>query len=94
MRARTLESDVQIHAMGIHDNPGSKEEIGGPLFSGSLAKLTGGIHATVRSLNDLRPARRALLTDQFVEPQALHHHRLIAFRSDRHAADFDLGLLR
>lgn len=69
LRTLALESDVQMHAIGIHDNPRGKEEMGGPFLLEGLAKLTGGLHTTVRALNDLAPAAAKIgyaLHDQYV----------------------------
>jgi Ca-activated chloride channel family protein len=50
------EADVQLYAVGIYDQAGSRktpEEISGPSLLGDLADLTGGRAFTVENLNDL-----------------------------------------
>jgi Ca-activated chloride channel family protein len=69
LRTIALESDVQMHAIGIHDNPRGREEMSGPFLLEGLTKLTGGLHVTVRSLNELAPAAEKIgyaLHDQYV----------------------------
>jgi Ca-activated chloride channel homolog len=47
------EADVQVYGIGIHDSPGSREEMSGPLLLEDLAGATGGQHFMVRSTNEL-----------------------------------------
>lgn len=47
------EADVQIYGVGIHDSPGSREEMSGPLLLEELAGATGGQHFMVRNTNEL-----------------------------------------
>lgn len=53
LRAVAVEADVQIHAIGIHDSPGSWEEMHGPALLEGLAELTGGQHFVIRDANEL-----------------------------------------
>lgn len=72
------EADVQIYAVGIHDNPGSREEMDGPQLLEELAAATGGQHFMVRSVNELPDiAARIGVT--------LHEQYLIGYPAPRNA---------
>ena len=47
------EEDVQIHAIGIHDHMGSREEARGPEVLEDLAAITGGQHHMVDDIRQL-----------------------------------------
>ena len=53
LRKFAEEADVQIHGIGIHDNPRSQEEMNGSLLLDNLAKATGGLHLETRNINEL-----------------------------------------
>ncbi len=69
LRALAAESDVQIHAIGIHDSPGSREEMSGPYLLEGLAKLSGGQHFIIRDANELTDVAAKIgvaIHDQYV----------------------------
>ncbi len=47
------EADVQIHAIGIHDNPRFREEMYGTDLLEGLTKMSGGLHFIIRDVNEL-----------------------------------------
>ncbi len=53
LRRLAQETDVQIHAIGIHDNPRAREEMEGPRLLEDLAQTTGGLHFIVRDVNEM-----------------------------------------
>ena len=69
LRALAVETDVQIHAVGIHDSPGAREEMNGPFLLDGLAKLTGGQHFIIRDAGELTDVAAKIgvaLHDQYV----------------------------
>lgn len=73
LRRLVEEEDVQIHAIGIHDGPGSREEMRGPWILEDLAQMTGGQHHMVSNIAELPElaARMSL---------SLHDHYLLGYR--------------
>jgi VWFA-related protein len=53
LRSLLDEADLQIHAIGIHDNARMMEEIRGPWVLEDLARLTGGQHHMVSDIGEL-----------------------------------------
>lgn len=53
VRRLVEEEDVQIHAIGIHDRAGSREEMHGPRTLEELANMTGGLHYEVDDIREL-----------------------------------------
>lgn len=51
-----VESDTQIFAIGLHQNPQAPEEVEGPAFLNDLVGKTGGIHFVIENLNDMSQA--------------------------------------
>ncbi len=47
------ETEVQIHALGIHDRPSSMDEEAGPRILEDLANMTGGEHHMVKDAGEL-----------------------------------------
>lgn len=72
------EADVQIYGVGIHDSPGSPEEMSGPQLLEELAAATGGQHFMVRSVNELPDIAARIGV-------ALHEQYLIGYRAPRGA---------
>jgi Ca-activated chloride channel family protein len=67
------EGDVQIHAIGIHDNANSLEEAMGPWILQDLATRTGGQHHIVGAIGEL-PALAARMSE------ALHDQYLLGYQ--------------
>ena len=72
------EADVQIYGVGIHDGPGSLEEMGGPQLLEELAAATGGQHFMVRGVNELPDIAARIGV-------ALHEQHLIGYPAPRGA---------
>jgi Ca-activated chloride channel homolog len=53
LRRFVEEAGVQIHGIGIHDNPRAQEEMHGSFLLDNLAKATGGLHLETRNINEL-----------------------------------------
>jgi Ca-activated chloride channel family protein len=53
LRKMATESDTQIFAIGLHQNPSSAEERDGPELLGTLARATGGIHYSIAGVNEI-----------------------------------------
>ncbi len=53
LEALAQESDVQINAIGIHDNPRFSEEMYGTDLLEGLTKMSGGPHFIIRDINEL-----------------------------------------
>ena len=51
-----VESDTQIFAIGLHDNPQSQEEVMGPALLTELCGRTGGVDFFIKNLNELHVA--------------------------------------
>lgn len=51
-----VESDTQIFAIGLFDNPQSQEERDGPKLLTNLCHKTGGMNFVIRNMNDMRTA--------------------------------------
>jgi Ca-activated chloride channel family protein len=51
-----VESDTQIFAMGLHDNPQSQEESQGPALLTDLCGRTGGVDFIIKNLSELHVA--------------------------------------
>lgn len=73
LRRLVEEEDVQIHAIGIHDAPSSREEMRGPWILEDLAQMTGGQHHMVSDSTELPElaARMSL---------SLHDRYLLGYR--------------
>jgi Ca-activated chloride channel homolog len=56
LEAMAAESDAQIFALGLHQNPRTQEEVEGPHLLRELTRNTGGVNYQVDDLNDLRSA--------------------------------------
>ena len=67
------EEDVQIHAIGIHDHMGSREEARGPEVLEDLAAITGGRHHMVDDIRQL-PALAGEMS------LALHDRYLLGYK--------------
>lgn len=67
------EEDVQIHAIGIHDHMGSREEARGPQVLEDLAAITGGQHHMVDDIRQL-PALAGEMS------LALHDRYLLGYK--------------
>ena len=48
------ETEIQIHALGIHDRPSGMHEASGPQILEDLAEMTGGEHHMVNDASELR----------------------------------------
>ena len=68
-----LESDVQVYAIGIHDNPRSHEEQNGTFLLEDLSSLTGGLHFELRDMNELSDTVAKIGV-------ALHNQYVIGYR--------------
>ena len=69
LEAFARESDVQIHAIGIHDNPRSTEEMNGTSLLEGLTKMSGGLHFIIRDINELSDVAGKIgeaLRDQYI----------------------------
>jgi Ca-activated chloride channel family protein len=53
LRNFAMEADVQIHAVGIHDNPRASEEMNGTFLLEELTRITGGEHFIIRNIREL-----------------------------------------
>jgi Ca-activated chloride channel family protein len=51
-----VESDTQIFAIGLFDNPQTQEELDGPSLLNGLCRKTGGINFAIQNMNDLSTA--------------------------------------
>ena len=51
-----LESDTEIFSIGLHLSPATVEERDGPELLGTLARASGGIHYSIRSVNEIADA--------------------------------------
>jgi Ca-activated chloride channel homolog len=73
LRRLVEEKDVQIHAIGIHDAPSSRDEMRGPWVLEDLASMSGGQHLMVHGVTELPEviARLSL---------SLHDRYLLAYR--------------
>lgn len=63
------ETEIQIHALGIHDRPSGMHEASGPQILEDLAKMTGGEHHMVndaRELPDLAAKMGLSLHDRYL----------------------------
>lgn len=69
LRALAVESDVQIHAIGIHDDPYTREEMNGPTLLEGFTRLSGGLHFIIRDAGELADVAAKIgvaLHDQYV----------------------------
>lgn len=69
LEAFAQESDVQIHAIGIHDNPRSTEEMNGTNLLEGLTTMSGGLHFIIRDINELSDVAGKIgeaLHDQYI----------------------------
>jgi VWFA-related protein len=73
LRSLLDESDVQIHAIGIHDGGMSREEVSGPWVLEDLAEITGGQHHMIKDLGEI-PALAARMS------LALHDRYLLGYQ--------------
>jgi Ca-activated chloride channel family protein len=56
LKQLAVESDAQIFAIGLHQNPRTPEETDGPELLGRLTQETGGVNYTIGDINDLQKA--------------------------------------
>jgi Ca-activated chloride channel family protein len=73
LRSLLDESDIQIHAIGIHDHGTSMEERNGPWVLGELAGITGGQHHMIDDVGAV-PALAARMS------LALHDRYLLGYQ--------------
>lgn len=73
LRRQIEEEDVQIHAIGIHDNSDRMAEARGPWILEDLAKMTGGQHHMVANIGEL-PELAAKMS------AALHEFYVLGYR--------------
>lgn len=73
LRRLVDEEDVQIHAIGIHDNMSSREEMRGPRVLEELASMTGGQHHMVEKVGEL-PELASRMS------RALHDRYLLGYK--------------
>jgi len=69
LEAFARESDVQIHAIGIHDNPRFTEEMNGTNLLEGLTRMSGGLHFIIRDINELSDVAGKIgeaLHDQYI----------------------------
>ena len=56
LESLAVESDTQIFAMGLYENPQTQEEMDGPVLLTELSSKTGGINFVIRDVRDLNAA--------------------------------------
>lgn len=69
LKSFAKEAEVQIYTVGIHDNPGTQEELMGTLLLEDLAQWTGGQHfiiGSIHELSDVMAQIGVLLHDQYL----------------------------